>query len=256
MSGPLAATHLEEEDLILHYYGETGAAAEAHLAECAACGAAYGDLCAALDAVTDATAAGEGPALLAPAAVDAAWLRLRPRLLASRPAGWRRMLAAPLAAAAALVFAFLAGRQWPLPSPSTSPSPAASAPVRERVLLVAVGDHLQRSQMLLVELANAPAGRPVHIAAEQEWAEELVGANRLYRQGAEAAGEPAVAGLLEELERVLVEIAHAPPDLPADQLARIQRRIESRGLLFKVQVLEKRVRTQRPREAPPAGAIS
>ena len=33
--------HLEEEDLILHFYGETGSAAEPHLSDCAECRGRY-----------------------------------------------------------------------------------------------------------------------------------------------------------------------------------------------------------------------
>ena len=33
--------HLEEDDLILHFYGETGSAAEPHLSDCAECRRRY-----------------------------------------------------------------------------------------------------------------------------------------------------------------------------------------------------------------------
>jgi hypothetical protein len=151
--------------------------------------------------------------------------------------------------------AFVAGRHSSAPSPAPA---AADERVRERILLVAVGDHLERSQMLLIELANAPRGRAADIGIEQGWAQELVGANRLYRQAALRAGEPAVAGVLDELERLLVEVAHAPEQLRPAQLEKLQRRIEARGLLFKVRVLESRVRQQQKDEqrAPVAGAVS
>ena len=254
--------HLVEDELILHYYGESPApaAVESHLQACASCHADWDALCAALDAVTDETA-GPGPIReRSPADVESVWLALRPRLQAeSRRRSLRRAFLAPLAAAAALVLAFLAGRHWPPPSPAPSATTAASeAQVRERVLLIAVGDHLERSQMLLVELANAPAGKPVDIGVEQERAEELVGANRLYRAAAVRAGEPAMASVLEELERLFLEVAHSPEQLRPAQLARLQRRIESRGLLFKVRVLESTVREQQKQEQPaaPAGSIS
>lgn len=257
-------SHLAEEELVLLYYGESTAeaAAESHLAACGSCRAEWQALRAALDAVTDATAAGDPLPDRTPGELEAAWLALRPRLQAARRArAVRRVLLAPLAVAAALVLAFLAGRHWAVPSPA--PAAAADARVRDRILLVAVGDHLERSQMLLVELANAPGGRAADIGVEQGWAQELVGANRLYRQAALRAGEPAVAGVLDELERLLVEVAHSPETLQPEQLARLQKRIESRGLLFKVRVLESNVRAQEKREqpgrgpeAPPRGAIS
>jgi hypothetical protein len=250
--------HVEEDELILHYYGESPApaAVESHLGDCAPCRASWEALCGALDAVTDETA---GPGLLerSPADVDRLWLGLRPRLQAAgRRRALRRAILAPLAAAAALVLAFLAGRQWPVPLPAPA-TEASEARVRERVLLVAVGEHLERSQMLLVELANAPADKTVDIGVEQERAEDLVGANRLYRAAAVRAGEPAMASVLEELERLFLEVAHSPEHLRPEQLARLQRRIESRGLLFKVRVLESNVRQQQKQEPPArAGTIS
>jgi hypothetical protein len=252
--------HIGEDELILHYYGEPSApaAVEAHLQACGSCRAAWDALCAALDAVTDDTASAEPLRPRSPADVESTWMALRPRLLAeSRKRSLRRAFLAPLAAAAALVLAFLAGRHWPLPSPAPAATAASEAQVRERVLLVAVGEHLERSQMLLIELANAPAAHAVDIGVEQERAEELVGANRLYRAAAVRAGEPGMASVLEELERLFLEVANAPEELQPEQLSRLQRRIESRGLLFKARVLESTVRRQQKQEpAAPAGSIS
>jgi hypothetical protein len=161
---------------------------------------------------------------------------------------WPR--AAGLAAlAAAVVVAFLLGREFP-----SRPQPL-SPEVRERVLLVAVGDHLERSRMVLVEVANAPRGELMDASVQRAFADELVSANRLYRQTALRSGEPALAAVLEELERVLVEIAAGPDDLAPSELAELQRRIESRGLLFRVQVIQSHVR-ERERESVPRGAAS
>lgn len=246
------AVHLGEEDLILHYYGEPGAPAsvEAHLADCAACRAEWDTLRAGLDAVR---AGAEEPPAPSP---DVVWARLMPRLTAvRRPLAWPRYVLPLLAAAAALVVAFQVGRHWPAaPTPSAAPS-GADARGRERILLVAVGDHLERTQMLLVELSNASGERATDIGPERHQAAELVNANRLYRQAAEQAGEPAVASLLEELERVLVEVARGPETLQPAALAQLQKRIESRGLLFKVRVLESTVRQKQKtkKEAPPSG---
>jgi hypothetical protein len=115
--------------------------------------------------------------------------------------------------------------------------------VRERVLLVAVGDHLERSRMVLVELANAgaPAAGRLDISYEQKTAEDLLESNRLYRQTAATNGDVATAALLEELERVLLEIAHSPSEVSARQLEELRRQIEDRGILFKVKVFGSRV---------------
>ena len=116
---------------------------------------------------------------------------------------------------------------------------AAARPsrVRERVLLVAVGDHLERSQMVLVELANAHTRDALDISAERQSADELLASNRLYRQTAAQIGETGVADLLDDLERVLAEVANGPSQVSMQDLAAIQQRIEAQGILFKVKII-------------------
>jgi hypothetical protein len=96
--------------------------------------------------------------------------------------------------------------------------------------------------MVLLEVLNAPAGEGADLAAPQRSAEELVGANRLYRQAAARAGEPAVASVLDDLERVLVEIANGPSTASSAEIGRLRQRIESKGLLLKVRVIGSHVR--------------
>jgi hypothetical protein len=125
---------------------------------------------------------------------------------------------------------------------------------RERILLLAVADHLDRSEMMLVELANVAPEGPDDVVRRQRQAEELLGANRLYRQAVAHAGEAGMASVLEDVERLLVEVAHqpSPPTPAAAELLR--RRIESRGLLFKVRVLGVEVREKQKEMGPvPAG---
>jgi anti-sigma factor RsiW len=230
-------SHLTEEELVLHHFaeGEAPPPAEAHLAACAECREAL----AALRRDLGAVSLPEPPERGADYGAQV-WARLQPQL---QPRVRRRVFARrawpPLAMAASLVLAFLLGRHWPHDPPPAAVTTAA----RERILLVAVGDHLERSAMLLVELANAgDDGKPVDISAQQEWAEELVGENRLYRQTVVRSGEPGVASLLDELERLLVEVAHRPSSVSPAELSEIRGRIESRGLLFRVRVIESQVR--------------
>ena len=169
------------------------------------------------------------------------------------PWHWRNF-AWPLATAALVVLAFLTGRfvhERAQPFDGTQGSQSASqhvaataqpananrADVRERVLLIAVGDHLERSQMVLVELAHAETRSRLDISAERQLADDLVASNRLYRQTAQEMGQKNVASLLDELERVLVEVARGPSTVSMRQLADIQQRIESQGILFKVKVI-------------------
>lgn len=261
-SGIPGAGHLTEEELVLHYYGEheRPAAVDAHLDECATCHQEWEALRRILGEVSEET-------LSVPAAdwtserAARAWERLAPRVAEEngarvlRPAVWRRRVPTalvPLAIAASVVVAFFVGRHWPAPAPPPAPV-AAHGP--ERVLLFAVGDHLERSEMLLVELIHADEDGPMDIGTEKQSAAELVSANRLYRQTVARAGDAGMANVLDELERLLVDVAHRPSPLAPEDLADLRRRIESRGLLFKVRILESQVR-EKQKETAPGGAVS
>lgn len=168
--------------------------------------------------------------------------------------GWKPAWA--LGTAAAIVAAFLAGRgveqrhqrsaalqhEQQAASPAAERNASTDSSVRERVLLVAVGDHLERSQMVLVELANAQTHGELDISTERQYADDLLASNRLYRQTAVQLGETNVAGVLDDLERVLVEVARGPSQVSMDQLAEIQQRIEGEGILFKVKIIGSDVR--------------
>jgi hypothetical protein len=78
---------------------------------------------------------------------------------------------------------------------------------------------------------------PRELSAERLRAADLVAASRLYRQNAVAINEPALAAMLEEVERVLLDIVHQPAQATAADLDEIRRRIDSAGLLFKVRVM-------------------
>jgi len=242
--------HPGEEQLVLHRYGDAEDAAEIerHLAACEACRKEFEALGGVL-ATVDSAAVPEPPG---GAHFEArVWHRLEPHLDAKPGYDWRAwLLPSRLALAGGvavlLLAAFLAGRFWPRPEEDV----ISAEQVRERILLVAVGDHLERSKMVLVELVNAPANGAVNIAPEQRRAEDLVAANRLYRQTAESAGEAGVAEVLEELERILLEIARSPQEISSAELASLQRRIETRGILFKVRVVGSEVREREKSAAP------
>jgi len=110
---------------------------------------------------------------------------------------------------------------------------------------------------MLVELSNAepsdPAQKQVNIAAEQRRAEDLLQENRLYRQTALQEGDAGLASVLDELERVLLDVAHSPEEVTPAQLEAIQKKIEGRGILFKVRVVNKELQQrQEAREPAPA----
>jgi hypothetical protein len=244
--------HFSEEDLILHYYREEGGPLEAerHMTECAECRSLYASLRSALDAVDRI------PAPQRDADYGArVWQRIEGRL-ESRPKLWFwsypwRWAAAGVAFAGLLAAAFLAGRFLP---GRPAPAVAMDSQVRERILLVAVGDCLERSQMVLIELANANANASggLDISAEQSRAGDLVSETRLYRQTAARTGDGAVVGLLEELERVLVDITHQPSHLSPEALDKLRERLQSEGIVFKMRVLGAKLRREEAPDEPPA----
>lgn len=236
--------HLTEEQLILHYYGEEGdaLAAEQHLEECPDCRDLFGSLQRVLNVVDSLPVPDPGANYEA-----AVWAQVERRIPARRrylPGGFSwRWLAAGAALAGLMGVAFLAGRFYPQ---ARQPRPMAAADPQhgERVLLVAVGDYLERSQMVLIELANAHPHGALDISSEQARAEDLVSESRLYRQTAEHTGDRAIGGLLEELDRVLLDITHAPSKLSPGELEGMRQRLEAKGILFKIRVMGSNVRNQ------------
>ena len=237
--------HPTQEQLILHYYGEEAEPVEVHLAACDECREEYRKLQRILNTV-EAMPVPERPADYG----TAVWSRVRPRIGASPRRWWAawldwRRLAVSAALASLVVAAFLAGRYaWrPAPAPAV-----AAGPGRERILLVAVGDHLERSQVVLAELSNLGAGKGrVDISYEQRAAEDLVESSRLYRMSANSTGDTATATILDELERVLLDIAHGPSEVSGAQLEQLQKRIADAGILFKVRVYATRVERREDR---------
>jgi hypothetical protein len=254
--------HPSEEELILYHYAEAGGPPRGvlaeHMAACDPCRARYRKL----EAVLAAVDVVELPALGEDFEAEV-WRRLVPHLESAPPESfWQRFFAGPgarrlwapvgaaVAVAVLVVGAFLAGRFWqggPRPLHGVQVQPV-SAQSRERILLVAVGDHLERSQMVLVELVNTNPQQTVDISAERQRAEDLVAPNRLYRLTAERAGEAGVANLLDELERTLIEIAHSPSRLSSPEFEDLRRRVEAQGILFKVRVVDSQVH-ERERKA-------
>jgi hypothetical protein len=235
--------HLNEEQLVLYYYGETRetVGVEEHLGVCESCRGAYHTLQRVLNSVDSFPVPERGPEYEA-----RVWSALERQLPRRRSFASRWLTWKPLAVAAAMailiIVAFQAGRISLKPR-SGEKVLADASQIRERVLLVAVGDHLERSQMILVELSNAgaPKNGQLDISYEQRAAESLLESNRLYRQTAASTGDASTASLLDDLERVLLEIAHSPSEVSAKQLEDLRKQIEDRGILFKVKVFGSQV---------------
>jgi len=237
--------HLSEEQIVLHYYGDAEEASEVerHLVACPECRAEFARVQSMLQQI-------EPIEIPEPAAgfEEKTWLNLRDHLpekggFLRRLFGQQQKWALAGAMALLLAAAFLAGRFWPRPGQQIAQQqPAQVNP--QRVVLVAVGDHLERSQMLLVEIMNADTKGPINFSNEQAEARELLDSNHLYRVSSQQAGDPQVAHLLDQLGRVLAEIANGPAEVSPEDLQQVRHTIQSEGLLFKVRVIGSEVNSK------------
>jgi hypothetical protein len=261
--------HPNEEELVAYHGGEPSRreVIATHVADCPECRAELARIDAVLAALSSLPVPDPGADYGA-----RVWQKIAPRLperrrarwwefdSSSLAAGWRawlepRRLAALGAAAAIVIVAFVAGR---VSKPTVTPTETATADtsqIRQRVLVMAVGEHLGRSEMMLIELGNTEPEnskqKEVNISTERRRAEDLVEENRMYRQTALEQGDTALAGVLDELERVLLDVAHSPGEVTPLQLDEMQKRIAARGILFKVRVVGKELQ-RRERSAAPA----
>jgi len=249
---------LPDDELVLYYYGEGRRPEKIRrlLDESPAVRRRYDELCRVLAAVDEQPVPERGDGY-----GGEVWQRLHPRL-GERPAPWWRRLAAVLAPprlaaagalAGMLALAFLAGRTWSPPS-TPEAGPALSAAGRERILTTVVAEHLERSERLLLELANAPGGGVaggLDVGPERGDAAALLASNRLYRQTSELSGRTDVAAVLDELERLLLDVARGPEEITADDVETFRARTDA--LLFKVQVLGWRLNSQQPNHPPRRG---
>ncbi len=241
--------HLTEEQLVSHYYhDEDAAAAELHLRDCAECSAQYATLGRVLALVNEAPVPERGEDY-----GDQVWSRLRWKL--GSPRRNRATWISTVAAAAALAIAFFAGHFWRASHETTTQvataPPRAAAPhgvtqpvanqsseaSQQRVLLLVVSDHLDSTERVLLELANADPDKGLAIEQESKRAGELVAANRIYRQTASQNGNERIASVLADLEPILIELSHSGNNLTKSELTSLQKRIQSKGLLFKVRVI-------------------
>jgi hypothetical protein len=238
----------------LYFYGDLPdaerVAVEQHLPGCAACRAALDDLA----VIRSALAA--RPVVTGPPAGD--WSAFMARLeqsvvaeqaQASGPAG-RRSFVQLLATAALLALVTIsvlvaarsravpaagapAGEGWPEIASETQAAGAVSDG------LAAVGQqHLERSKLVLLGLTNKDAEQTPsddwHY--ERELASRLLTDTRLYRLAAEQRGMSTMAGVMRDLEFVLLQTSMTEGDGPAE-LSQIQRAIRKRDLLQKMDVV-------------------
>ncbi|BDC51328.1 hypothetical protein F183_A36440 [Bryobacterales bacterium F-183] len=234
--------------MILHYYGEPEAPAtiDAHLNSCEDCMRRYEQLRRMLESVDTVRVPERGPLY-----GSEVWNRLRPQLPTRQKQKAPVMSWKSWAAVAAMLVVGVSGYYMGKRANAVAPAAetAATDPFergRQRVLMVALTDHFEKSRMILAELSNADPGSQgsrgaVDISYERDEASDLLESNRLYRQAALQQGDTQAASLLDDLERTLVELAHSPDQVGTDEFEALQQRIQDRGLVFKVRIFTSRM---------------
>jgi len=229
--------HYTEEELILFYYDESdhGAEIEKHLAGCERCREVHAGI------EKDLAAIGELPFPAAgPGYSRQVWEAIEPRLDAKPiavPASPSRNWRVPMAAAAGLILTVTS--LWiGYRAGARDGGEIIDQEIRRQALMTAVSMHLQSSERLLVELSNVDRRRNIDLAGPQRRAASLASTNRLYRRTARHHGESELSALLDELERVLLDVANAPDRISPAEFNALWSRVERSGLLIKMRLQE------------------
>lgn len=230
--------HLSEEEQLDIYYEEGSEAAKAHLKACRECSSQFANLKRSLDEIKPEAVPQRGADY-----GEQVWQRLQSRLIPyeKKQPTWRKWMnwRAAMMAVGCLVLlsaAFVGGRFWEHLKTKQTPELAGNTQHQQRVVVVVLTDHLDRTERLLVQLNHANSSDKAENAQLQSEARELLASNRLYRVSANKEGDPALAGALDQLERVLAEIAN-DPHLTAADLDRVRSDMNTSGILFEVRVL-------------------
>jgi len=150
----------------------------------------------------------------------------------------RFSLAGALSLVLVATLAFMLGRQGGQPADSASirpDAPPAAAMVEMdggRLLTSSVSGHLEQLNLLLTQFANTPQTS----AAEAGLATDMLVANRLYRRSALSRGDHRLAAVLEEIEPLLIELAHEAHRNSPETRNRMQREVTD-SLLFRVRIM-------------------
>jgi hypothetical protein len=244
------------ESVELYFYGELNPveqeACERHLAACGRCRDALGELA----AIRAALAA--RPDISAPAGGD--WSVFMSRLdraieedagppdrrqqVLSASTG-RPPYAAYLAMAAlltlvtiSLVFVMRSRTDNPLAVQGPAGPAAADARGDRRAFHVLSEEHFERSKLVVLGLVTKDAGRATarDWTYERELASTLLPDTRMYRLAAEDHGLQSLAGVMNDLEVVLLQ-ASFTDETDSASLAQIQRLIRKRDLLEKMEAV-------------------
>lgn len=247
--------HLSEEELVAQAYGEGDiVAVKRHLEACVECSNAYtaleSDLAEMKFAEPPARGAGYGQKV---------WETLSGSLRAYESGRWNWLrgglwkgLSFATACALVVASAFIGGRLWERKHSQDTAKISAQSNQQQvshvsqpgRVVVVVLSDHLDRSERLLVELKHADGENTELVSPLRDEARSLLAANRICRKNARPGDDPELPALLDRLDHLLEELANQPSGQNVTTLTRLQKDMNTDGLLFEVRVLRSRLPAQ------------
>lgn len=241
--------HLTEEELVEHYFSDdpNRVLVESHLRTCIRCEQLYEEFSNAL-AIRPPE-----PPTRPPSYGEEVWEVIRKPLkpfsknLRRRCFLERYRWALDAAFLLFLVAIFISGAVWQRMYNHGSTA-AMSNEGQDRVIRSLLKSHLEGSERLLVQLRHVDPDNEMTNLSIQTEARHLLSDNRLLRQMISDSGDPLLAGALDHLERVLLEIANSPNTLDGRNLKLLERNMNTDSLLFEIRVLQTRVPPIRPNE--------
>lgn len=246
--------HLSEEEFVEHYFSDAGnkasRIAERHLDGCAECEAESARVAEDLNAMKgmdfNKLPADYGERVWSRVSTvlpERAIANPQVRRINRRPGwrlGWGWGLGYAAASAALVLGAFEIGRMWEQKQHAQQPMAKLTMPVERQVVVVVLGDHLERSERLLVELKHAEGEDAEVVKPLREEALSLLAANREFQEDADKGDDAALKEALDHLDHFLNDVANEPGGLNSATIARLQKQMKADGLLFKVRVLRSR----------------
>ncbi len=130
------------------------------------------------------------------------------------------------------------GRHSPVESVGPTSTQHTSPPTDNSAFAAMTEEHFERSKLVVLGLAtkDAERGGPADWAYERELATSLLDDTRLYRLAAEDRGLDALAGVMKDLELVLLQTSLTDGKDPS-ALPQLQRLIKRRDLIEKMDVV-------------------
>lgn len=126
-----------------------------------------------------------------------------------------------------------------------SESLALSSEASRRILLSNVSTHLEAGSRLFTTVSNSAGSTEIDLSEREQMIEDLISFNRLYRQAAERSQDSHLALVLQQMERVLLQLHHVDIGgsgaTNAQSLDKVRSRLDDSDLLFKMKVANKKI---------------